>query len=452
MKIVNLVAENFKVLQAVDITPAGDVVIVGGKNGSGKTSVLDAIYVALVGRSVAPPKPIRKGEEQCVLKLDLGDFTVTRKFTEAEGGTYTDTIKVEDAEGRRYTKPQQVLDALLGEIGFDPFEFVQMKPKEQADTLLGMVPLPVDLDELAELDASDYAKRRDINRDAAALEANLRAIPKEDVPSGLPDRQALVDQLGTAAETNSAIERDRMGREALTGDIARLISAAEEGEARAKELRAQADELDRNAKVRRDSAAQQQKEFDSLPPLAEPVNTEAIREQLQLADAVLAAAERQKRRADLEAQHGKLTKESEALTAAMEKRAKDRNEALAKAKMPIDGLAFGLDEKGRPAVEFGGVPLEQASSAEQLRASVAIGMAANPSLRVLRVKDGSLLDEDSMKLLSEMAKAEDFQLWIEVVGTGGVGIVMEDGTVKAAPGAKPAAKAKKAAKAEGALL
>jgi recombinational DNA repair ATPase RecF len=152
MRIVQLQAENFKRLTAVEITPEGNVVEVTGKNGSGKSSVLDAIYVALVGRSAAPPKPIRNGEEKCLLKLDLGDLTVTRTFTVKEGAAYTDTLKVENAEGLRHGKPQEVLDALLGEIGFDPFEFVQMKPAEQADTLLRMVPLPVDLDELAEQD------------------------------------------------------------------------------------------------------------------------------------------------------------------------------------------------------------------------------------------------------------------------------------------------------------
>jgi hypothetical protein len=137
------------------------------------------------------------------------------------------------------------------------------------------------------------------------------------------------------------------------------------------------------------------------------------------------------------------------LTDAMVAREKARQAALAEAKMPIEGLGFAVDERGRPTVTFGGVPFEQASTAEQLRASTAIAMAANPSLRVLRVKDGSLLDDDSMKLLAEMAAREDFQLWIERVGTeGGVGIVMENGEVKTdQPKAKP-----KAEKPEGALV
>jgi hypothetical protein len=61
----------------------------------------------------------------------------------------------------------------------------------------------------------------------------------------------------------------------------------------------------------------------------------------------------------------------------------------------------------------------------------AIAMAANPELRVLRIKDGSLLDENGLRLVAEMADAGDYQVWIEQVDTSGkVGIVMEDGAIR----------------------
>jgi DNA repair exonuclease SbcCD ATPase subunit len=434
MRVVQLRAENFKRLQTVEITPEGSVVKVGGKNGSGKSSVLDAIYVALVGRAANPPKPVRAGEEKCLIKLDLGDLIVTRTFTVKESGTYTDTLKVENADGLRYaSNPQKVLDALLGEIGFDPFEFVQMKAADQADTLLRMVPLPVDLDELAEQDQSDFAKRRDINRDAVSIKSQFEAIPAEDVPSDLPDRDSLVETLGKASETNTAIERDRLARERTASSIEVIQNQAEMARQSADRLRREAAEQDALAKQRDDEAAAILKEYEALPPLAQPVDAAAIQQQLREAEATLAAVERQQRRARLGAQLKELQGQSETLTNAMAERERQRQDALTKADMPIKGLAFALDEKGRPTVQFNGVPFEQASTAEQLRASTAIAMASNPQLRVLRVKDGSLLDDDSMKLLAEMAAAEDFQLWIEVVGTdGGVGIIMEDGTVKGA--------------------
>lgn len=49
MRIVNLQAENIKRLRAVEVTPSADVVIISGRNGQGKTSVLDSIWYALAG-------------------------------------------------------------------------------------------------------------------------------------------------------------------------------------------------------------------------------------------------------------------------------------------------------------------------------------------------------------------------------------------------------------------
>lgn len=435
MKILQLHAENFKRLGVVEITPDGNVVTIGGNNGEGKSSVLDAIEVALRGRAVAPPKPIRKGEERSIIKLDMGDLVVTRTFHQKAGETYTDTIKVENADGLRYGSPQEVLNALLGEVGFDPFAFVNLKPKEQAAQLLEMVPLSIDLDEFAQQDTSDYANRRDVNRDVERLRAQLAGIPEEEVPDEAPNRAALTDALGNAADTNAGIERDRLRREDQGRQAMNCRLNADNARARAEEARAEAERADAAAKEQDAEADRITAEIEALEPLAEPVDTVALREQLQTAEAVLAAIDRQHRRKVLTEELREAERKSEGFTTAMTERAAQRNKALAEAELPVPGLAFALNDKGEPVLTFEGLPFDrdQISTAVQLRVSTAIGMAANPRLRVLRINDGSLLDANSMKMLTDMAEAEDFQLWIEVVGEGGVGIVMENGLVRGAP-------------------
>jgi hypothetical protein len=448
MRIVQLHAENFKRLGVVEITPDGNLVTIGGKNGHGKSSVLDAIYVALKGRAVAPPRPIRTGEEKCTIRLDMGDIVVTRNFHAKEGDTFTDTLKVESADGLRYSKPQDVLNALLGEVGFDPFEFVNLKPKEQAARLLEMVPLAIDLDEFAQADSSDFQKRRDANREVARLKAQVDGIPKEDVPADLPDRAALADQLGNAADTNAKIERERMARHQERQAIAARVQDAEAERGRAIDLREQAEKLMRDAAAADERAVAIDEEIEKrekaaadLPDLDQPVDTDAIRKQLRDAEAVLAVVDRQARRTELAKALAEAEAEAQGYTDAMAQRAKERNEALASAEMPVEGLSFAIGEDGGATLMYEGLPFDkdQISTAAQLRVSTAIGMAANPRLRVLRIMDGSLLDEDSMRLLAEMAEAEDFQLWVEVVGEGGVGIVMENGTIKGAAEPEPVA-------------
>ncbi len=113
------------------------------------------------------------------------------------------------------------------------------------------------------------------------------------------------------------------------------------------------------------------------------------------------------------------------LTDAIAAREKQKVDAITAAEMPVEGLGFGDGE-----VTYGGIPFEQASDAERLRVSVAIAMASNPKLRVIRVRDGSLLDEEALKALAGIAHDRDYQVWIERVdGSGKVGVVMEDGAV-----------------------
>jgi DNA repair exonuclease SbcCD ATPase subunit len=104
--------------------------------------------------------------------------------------------------------------------------------------------------------------------------------------------------------------------------------------------------------------------------------------------------------------------------------------ALKEAQFPVPGLGLSDDTT---AVTFNGLPLEQASQAEQLRVSVAIGAALNPSLQVLLVRQGSLLDSSGMTALAALAAEANVQVWVERVsdGDGPATVVIEDGEAKA---------------------
>lgn len=342
MKIVRLTAENVKKIRVVEITPSGAVVQITGRNGSGKSSVLDAIWWALAGTKHIQSVPIRKGATSARVTLDMGEIVVTRRFTEKDS-----TLTVENAEGARYRSPQRMLDDLIGALSFDPLAFSRMEPKAQFEELKRLVPLEIDVDQLDGLNRADFADRTEVNRQAKAARAQADGIV---VPGDLPaepiDAKALMDQIDRAAAVNAGIERRKL----------RL--------------------------------------------------------------SFIAAAER-------------LEKESADLTETMAARVKAKETAIAAAKMPVDGLAFG-----EGVILYGGIPFDQASSAEQLRVSTAIAMAGNPKLRVLRIKEGSLLDEDGLELIRAMAEGGDYQVWIEQVNTSGkVGIVMEDGSIVPPPAA-----------------
>ena len=104
-----------------------------------------------------------------------------------------------------------------------------------------------------------------------------------------------------------------------------------------------------------------------------------------------------------------------------------KKDALASAEFPVDGLGF--NEHG---VTFQDVPFEQASSAEQIRVSIAMAISGNPKLRVMRIMDGSLLDDENLGMIAASAAEHDMQVWVERVGTGAeIGVIIEDGAVQA---------------------
>lgn len=408
MRIINLQAENVKRLKAVEITPDGNTVILAGANAQGKSSILDAIWLGLGGGPAAKAntRVIRDGEKEAMVRLDLGDIVVTRKWK----GEKT-TLTVENAEGAKYSSPQSMLDGLVGRLSFDPLAFAQQDEKTQLKSLLDVVTLPFDPVEVENTRKELYEDRTVVGRDVKQWESTFAGL--HEAPEGTPDEEVSVTAIATqyreAQDLHAARQADTQNIEAYKRGIAykreRIAEIAREVEA---------DEAALNVITDRLAWAEE------LPDL------DAITEQLNGADAINQQVRAKKHRDSIEKhmltsrrEYGKLTRQLEELDTLKAKGIKE-------ASLPLEGLGF--DDTG---VTYNNVPLKQASSAEQLRVSTAMGMALNPKLRMMHIRDGSLLDSTNLALLDEMAAANDFQLWIERVDeSGSVGIVIEDGQVK----------------------
>lgn len=430
MKIIRLSAENVKKLKAIEIKPDGNTVLISGKNNQGKTSVLDAIWLALGGGEAAKGirKPIRKGEERASVSLDLGDMTVTRTWT-ADDRSY---LQVTTKDGAKYPAPQALLDGLIGNLAFDPLAFTRLPEKEQARTLMGMVKLSVNPDEIDAQIRSIFENRTIATRGLKQLEAQLAGMkPPAD---GLPEQEIPAETV--AAEYRQANEQalaiQRM-EQALKDAKRKLDNARTRGD----EIRQRIEELkealanatdaldDNSAQVEfwEKEMAQATKEFSAMPrPDLGSVTLrlqeiEQTNRQVRDANTYRTLQDRVKETKTLVENH----------TAAIGKLQQTKAEAIRAAKYPIEGLGF--DDSG---VTFQGIPLAQCAASEQLRVSMAIAMALNPKLRVIRILDGSLLDQDNLRVIQEMAAAQDFQIWCEVVdSTGKIGVYIEDGAIAA---------------------
>jgi len=426
MKIVELYAENIKRISVVEIKPTGNMVEISGQNGNGKTSVLDAIWWCLGGTKNIQEQPVRKGEEKALVKLDLGELKVTRRFT--KNGS---TITVENADGAKYPSPQAMLDALIGNLTFDPLQFMRMEPNKQFNVLRGMVKLDVDPEALDRQNKADFDVRTDINRDIKRMEGQLSGF---NLPQGLPavaiDTRALVEKIATAGKQNGEIvlnkEAYQRNRQQFMNGVTMAKTVAAKQRQRIEDLRREIKECEEDATQKEQEAIELSEALDNLrEPTEQEINTGALQTELEQAQNTNESIRRRSERDTLVTQVQEKEKEATELTRRMNVRDQNKFDAISRAQMPVPGLGFG-----QQVVTYNGLPLGQASDAEQLRVSCAIAMAANPTLRILRVRDGSLLDDKSMALLAEMVDAADYQVWVERITGGPAAIVMEDGHVR----------------------
>jgi len=368
MKIISLQAENVKKLRAVEITPQGDVVVIAGRNGTGKTSVLDAIYMALTGD--LPPKPIREGEDRAEIRLDIGTYVVKRTIIRQADGEFTTYLKIETPDSAVLKSPQKVLDS------------------DAHRTAL-------------------FENRTEVNREVRHLEGQAQMFQPANF-ADVPESPVRVDELMKKyRHLGNLIEAELASRK--TADILRdkilsLKSQLAEAESAMEAIKIIPD-------VELQSLTASRLEVESQIDGADRAN-----QKIRLRD------EYRKVREHL----AEKSLESEKFTAEIKSLDQAKEQAVRDAKMPIDGLGF--DDSG---VTYRGLPFTQLSSSEQLKISLAMAMAMNPTLRVIRITDGSLLDSENMRIIQEMARDQDYQIWIERVDeTGAVGIIIEEGEVK----------------------
>jgi predicted ATP-dependent endonuclease of OLD family len=423
MKILRLKAENFKRLEVVEIKPTGQVVKISGPNASGKSSVLDSIIAVLGGKTKVPTKPVRTGSSKSTVTLDLGGDKIQTTVTKVFRDGHPDELII--VPMRQGFTAQKFLDSLVGSISFDPLHFALLKPKEQFEILRMIVPLKgkdgksIDPTEVDFQNAEDYKQRALLNRQVKELESRRDTI---DVPQGTPDKEVdvskLAAEIGSASSLNASIEVTKQLR---VDSIARAKRNSELAKKKIDELTAALQQAVKDEARFLNELKKLSAENDPAP-----IDTSSLQKKIDSAQEINRNVVAKKRKKELSDESLTLTFKADDLTAAMEARTAAKMEALAKAKFPVPGLAFGSDE-----VLYGGLPFDQASTAEKLTVSLAIGMQLNPELKVMLIKEGTLLDEKSFAIVEKMAKNWDGQIWCEVVDTSGeVGIVMQDGHVE----------------------
>lgn len=396
-KIIQLNAENVKVLKAIEIKPERNVVELTGKNGQGKSSVIDSIIMGILGKKYQPEKPVREGESEANISINIGNLIIKRKI-KADGSS---TLRVENAEGASCGSPQAMLDELVSNISFDPLQFSNMKAKEQFEQLKQVVKIDFNFAENESLKKGAYDERTIVNREIKELEAQAKNIT---YPADTPDKPiAIFDVLKEIEDA-----------EAFNEEQDRLKVEKQRFEDRITEMEETIEGL--------------KKELENLPAPREHRPVESLKELLKNSEQTNSNVALKEKKKEIEEKIVNKQNIADNLTKEIARLDKLRSDAIQSCKMPVEGLSFGDG-----VVLFNGIPLEQCSQAEKIKISSSIAMSSdnNKQLKVVLIKDGSLLDEDNMKIITDMAEEKDYQVWIEKVDSSGkIGIVIEDGEIK----------------------
>lgn len=468
-KIVRLSAQNVKKLKAVEVEigPDGNLIMVAGRNAQGKSSLMDSIEMGLSGKRSFPKRPVRTGEDEARIEIVIDDFVV-RRVIDQDGTT---SLIVKSVDGRqKFSSPQQMLDALTKRIGFDPLAWLRKTPKEQVDDLRKIV--GIDFTELNAKKARLEMERHAAGRDVSSRKAQIASMPEYPEAgynrwtAKVVESTEIAERLAKAHAHNRQNDEKRQAVREAAGRFQQALDAKTEGIAQIEEARKSLGEWMQALKEAQRAVDDWKAELSaresqalalggraieaeaeltriSADPL-EDVDTDAIEAEMRVVDEKNRELQRiadlrndevaaNLARKQLEEQFAVKNAAYLELDAEIESIFQTKQSLLADAKWPVPGLSF---DQGEDGVLLNEIPFDQSSSSDQLKTALKICLAMNPELPVILIRDGSLLDDDSLRIVAEAAKDADAQVWIETVGTDKTGfadvaVIIEDGSVVA---------------------
>lgn len=367
---------------AEGLAPRG-VIVLAGKNGAGKSSVVEFLESLFPGGSVPP---LRNGAENGKGTVTFDDGTVVTRTIPGE-------IELTLPGGGYAKRPKDHLAAMLGRLGgaaLNPGRIMAMQPRDRRALL----------QRLTNFDAAPFDEKiSEATERQRALDADLKALQNRNAGlspiSGVPNEEMDVAALSAALQQdldhNAKWQRVQDQKDAFERERTQLTTEIKRLQTRLAEVENEIDAADANLEVGAfvDTSALRQQIAD-----AEETNRK-VRHNAQIAAA-------RKEWNDKEPERAKL--------AAEVKTAKDSKvKALAEAPFPVSGM--GLEDSD---ISYNGIPWEDLSAGEQRRLAAAIALSETPAEARFRFLDGNDLDKDARAALYEQVKASGEQMIIEL--------------------------------------
>jgi hypothetical protein len=374
-------------------------------------------------------------------------------------GEVTTELRIE-RDNESMPPTEAFMRSLIGDHMLDPGDFIALSSDAKFDVFRSFIP-GIDFKAIANQNRQDYERRTDVNRMAkeSNAAAHMISVP-EGTPAALIDKAALVERLRQAGETNTDIERRRSNREKVVAQIEQLKALHDSHDQRFQafvierqaacdkrvdellaEMQLLKDKIENTKRVANeemlersrqiavdavnalDEANALQAKLDAAGPLPDAIDTRSLAQRIAEAERTNENVTKRQTQEKHRKTADRYQDEAAEITGRMEAREKAKQEAIAAANLPVPGITFGDGE-----VLLDGVPFDQASTAQKFRTGVAIAVAKNPTLRLVWVRDASLLDDKSYEMVRQIAEEWDVQILLETVRPiGSDAIVLQDG-------------------------
>lgn len=411
LKINHLEIENVKRVKAVRLEPSPKgLTVIGGRNGQGKTSVLDAIAWALGGDKFKPSAPERDGSMvPPSLKVVLSNGLVVERAGK------NSTLKVIDPKGNK--SGQQLLNEFINQMALNLPKFMAASNKEKANILLQIVGVEDQLQELESQELRLYTRRTEIGRIAdqkkkfAAEMVSYPEAPKELVSAAdlIKKQQDILARNGENARKRQQVVEIRRNVEFLQSKVERLTEELAQANAL---YQAAIDDLAIASKSAEDLIDEGTAELEESIAHIDAIN-------------VKVRANYDKEKAEIDAdyyskQYGELTDEIEQIR-------QKKTDLLNHANLPLPELSV---ENGE--LTYKGYKWDNMSGSDQLKIATAIVRKLNPNCGFVLMDKLEQMDAETMKEFGGWLETEGLQVIATRVSTSKdeCSIIIEDGYIK----------------------
>lgn len=439
----------------------GSSVELAGKNGAGKTSVIDAIRYALTNKSDRK-YIVRRGETEGEILIETDNGLRINRKARTTQADYKSVKK----DGREVGSPESFLRDIFTPLQLNPVEFISLPEKQQNAIILDMIEYPWDMQKIKEwfgeipswvnydqnilavlndiqIENGEYFQnRQDINREMRNKRAFIEEIAQA-IPAGYEVEKW---EKASAGPVYQKIERIRKENEEIQKaksllelrdnkvrkyeadrEIAKTSLAREIGARRTQienEITRMEDQI-RNLKAEKESLAEKMADktavieeqykaavakYDAEVEAyaeyrdKEPQSTKELEEEAAMIENMKAHVNEYRRMQGLQSDVEILKEESELLTERIEKARSLPGEILETAKIPIAGLTI---KDGVPLIN--GLPVSNLSDGEKLDLCIDVAIQKPNGLQIILIDGVEKLSTPVREALYKKCKDKGLQ-------------------------------------------